>query len=139
MAKVRQPNFTNAECSLLLELVEPNKCIIECKRTDMSSRIDKERQWNMIEELFNLRSGEVLRDKKVLKSKYENLKKNLKKKVSDEKKYVGGTGGGPPSQAPEYSNIDARVRDLLGDERLEGLPSSFDNDAPPIVVTVPGK
>lgn len=64
----------------------------------------------------------------MLKSRYDNLKKATKKKVCEEKKYTHGTGGGP-SKVPDLSSIDEQIKDILGDERIEGLPSQFDNDS----------
>lgn len=77
-------------------------------------RHEKEKVWAKIVEEFNGTSGEVYRDKKGLMAKYENLKKSMKKKACSKKKYASGTWGGP-SKPSDYSDIDTRVRDLLGD------------------------
>lgn len=136
----RNPNFTDEEISLLLDLVEDFKIVVECKKSDTNSRSDKDKAWKVIEERFNVSSSNIAyRDRKVLKYsyKYENLKRVTKKKVVEDKKYVGGTGGGA-SKDPDYSNVDERVRDLLGSERVEGLSSAFYSDAP-IIVAVSGQ
>ncbi|KAI4469096.1 hypothetical protein MML48_2g00005915 [Holotrichia oblita] len=113
----RSNNFSNSEgCRLLIELVEKNKDIIECKRTDTDNNRKKTDTWKAIENEFNSLSGQTFRDVKVLKNKYENIKKRTKKKVSDNKINIMGTGGGPSQDVG-----------MLG-ARVEGYPSAFGID-----------
>nr|CAI5853420.1 unnamed protein product [Callosobruchus analis] len=77
---------------------------------------------------FNNESGQVFRDYVTLRKKYENLKKGTKKKFADEKCHALGTGGGPSKRAPEMTDIDLEIKDILA-ERIDGLPSEFGGDA----------
>ncbi|KAI4472112.1 hypothetical protein MML48_1g01845 [Holotrichia oblita] len=119
----RSNNFSNSEGRLLIELVEKNKDIIECKRTDTDNNRKKTDTWKAIEKEFNSLSGQTFTDVKVLKNKYENIKKRTKKKVSDNKINIMGTGGGP-SQDAELTDIDNTIIGMLG-ARVEGYPSAF--------------
>lgn len=69
------------------------------------------------------------RDTKILKSKYENLKKQTKRKLADEKRYVMGTGGGPPIKHQIYQRQILKIKDIVGDLVLSGQVSKFDSDA----------
>lgn len=131
----RNPNFTYTETNCLLELVGKYKHIIECKKTDSGAKFEREKVWKKIEAEFNNSCGDVFRDSKVLKSKYDNVKKSTKRKVCEEKKYTGGTGGGAGKSA-DLTDVDNRVLELLNDEMVQGLQSRFDHDA---ADTVPGQ
>lgn len=124
----RSKNFKDSEVTLLLDLVDKYKNVLECKKTDHMSLKDKEKIWVVIEEEFNKISRIFNRDAKTLKKKYENLKKISKKWFADEKKYVCGTGRGP-SKKTEITDTDIKVKNILGDLPVLGNQSQFDSDA----------
>ncbi|VEN56608.1 unnamed protein product [Callosobruchus maculatus] len=126
--KKRSSNFSSREESLLVSLVKKYAHIIECKSSDTMTHQQKHECWEDVEREFNSNSGEVFRTKDVLRKKYDNIKKNVKKKYSDEKCYSQGTGGGPPRKET-FTNIENEIKEILG-TRIEGLPSEFDGDAP---------
>ncbi|VEN37563.1 unnamed protein product [Callosobruchus maculatus] len=126
--KKRSSNFSSREESLLVSLVKKYAHIIECKSSDTMTHQQKHECWEDVEREFNSNSGEVIRTKDVLRKKYDNIKKNVKKKYSDEKCYSQGTGGGPPRKET-FTNIENEIKEILG-TRIEGLPSEFDGDAP---------
>ncbi|KAI4466240.1 myb/sant-like dna-binding domain [Holotrichia oblita] len=95
----------------------------ECKRTDTDNNRKKTDTWKAIEKEFNSLSGQTFRDVNVLKNKYEHIKKRTKKKVSDNKINIMGTGGGP-SQDAELTDIDNTIIGMLG-ARVEGYSSGF--------------
>lgn len=123
----RNPNFSFAESNLLLQLIKTHKHILESRRTDTIGRYEKAKAWDLVVDEFNKESGECYRDKATLMSKYDNLKRSTKKKACEEKKYAGGTGGGP-CKPVEYNPIENQMIEIVGIERVEGLPSYFDND-----------
>ena len=123
----RSKNFSQQEVDLLLDLVNAKRNILENKRTDHVSLKDKENSWKELAESFNELNGSVVRDWKVLKGKYENLKKTCKKNFAKDKKYTSGTGGGP-HQPNLISTTDVKVKDIIGTIPLEGLPSVCDSD-----------
>lgn len=86
---LRRKNFKESELSAMLELVGMYKDILEGKITDQVSNAnvsmlkDKYRVWCIIEQKFNESSGVYHWDAKILKSKYEKLKKVSNKTFSD--------------------------------------------------------
>ncbi|KAJ8932262.1 hypothetical protein NQ314_014800, partial [Rhamnusium bicolor] len=98
-----------------------------CKLTDTRTHQGKTKCWDKIETEFNGASGEVFRPKDVLRKKYENIKKRVKRKYADHKCYMQGTGGGP-SQEITLTTIDSEIKEILG-SRVEGNQSEFDGDA----------
>lgn len=62
------------------------------KKTDPVSFKDKDTVWCIIEPQFNESSGVYHGDAKVLKCNDENLKKESKRRFSEDRKYVYGTG-----------------------------------------------
>ncbi|XP_023302436.2 myb/SANT-like DNA-binding domain-containing protein 4 [Lucilia cuprina] len=76
----RSSNFSSKEVKYLIQLVDNRKDIIESKKTDRTASEEKVKAWLEIEEEFNA-VFEDYRSVKVLKTKYENLKKNVKRKL----------------------------------------------------------
>ncbi|CAH1106864.1 unnamed protein product [Psylliodes chrysocephalus] len=67
-----------------------------------------------------------LEPSKNIKGKYENIKKNAKKKFSVEKQNIYITGGGIPEPV-NITNIDEKVKELLG-INVHGMVNEFDGD-----------
>ncbi|KAK4881472.1 hypothetical protein RN001_004791 [Aquatica leii] len=65
--------------------------------------------------------------KKILRKKYDNIKKRTTKKFAEEKCNVHGTGGGPPIDI-KFDPIDTEIKEFLG-VRLEGNATEFGGDA----------
>ncbi|XP_036335253.1 uncharacterized protein LOC118745730 [Rhagoletis pomonella] len=61
----------------------------------------------------------------MFRTKYYNLKKDLKKKVAAEKRSCIATGGGPPLKI-STNDIDAMLTSIMGSEQLEGMESVYD-------------
>lgn len=124
----RSANFSCAEINFLLELVEKRKSIIECKKTDRTTSEEKLESWKDLAKDFNARYGENYRTDKVLRTKYENLKKTAKKNFSEDKKQMYATGGGSlPISAT--SSVDNTVLNIVHSEQIMGLESTYDDDA----------
>lgn len=75
----RGSNFSNKEVEMLVSVIQEFKYVIECKKTDATTWREKDAAWENVTKAFNSSSGEVLRPKKALKAKYEDIKKNIKK------------------------------------------------------------
>lgn len=76
----RSSNFSSKEVQFLLQLVDKKKEIIESKKTDRLTSEEKVKAWLGIEEEYNEVFSEY-RSLKVLKTKYDNLKKNAKRQL----------------------------------------------------------
>ncbi|CAI6343360.1 unnamed protein product [Macrosiphum euphorbiae] len=94
-SKKRTTNFTSSEEELLITLVKKYKSVLECLKTDAVNAKMKKNAWSKIEREFNSQSIETPRTADILKNKYINLKRKVKKQYADEKVYHRGTGGGP--------------------------------------------
>lgn len=126
MSRKRSGNFTYEETQLLINQVKKYKNVIESRKTDHLTSGAKKRAWQAIEESFNSESG-AHRDWKVLKSKYDNLKKVSKKKFAEEKRLHRKTGGGGVGSV-NITQADLDIRDMLG-KQIHGMVSEFDDDA----------
>ncbi|KAJ8948828.1 hypothetical protein NQ318_013480 [Aromia moschata] len=92
----RAANFNNEEEALLVSLVNKYKEKIECRKTDMMTNATKMETWKKIANEFNSSSEVSFRDAKILKNKYDNIKKRTKKACRRKVLSLFGTGGGPP-------------------------------------------
>nr|CAI5849896.1 unnamed protein product [Callosobruchus analis] len=104
--------------------VKDQQIILLKRRLHSNNNKTKLECWQVIERVFKNESGQVFRDYVTLRKRYENLKKRTKKKFADEKCHALGTGGGPSKRAPEMTDIDLEIKDILA-ERIDGLPSEF--------------
>jgi hypothetical protein len=124
--KKRSTNFSAREETLLVELVRKYKNKIECKKSDTNTNKIKVQAWIDLSKEYNAISGDTYRDAKVLRSKYENLKKRTKQKFADEKASKFGTGGGPEEHF-HMTEVDVNIKEIIG-KQLTGFPSEFDDD-----------
>uniref|UniRef100_A0A1Y1KNH9 Regulatory protein zeste n=1 Tax=Photinus pyralis TaxID=7054 RepID=A0A1Y1KNH9_PHOPY len=124
--KVRAANFTAKEEAILTSLVKQYEHVLECKKTDAVTNQQKTEAWSNVAREFNV-VNDSHRSEAVLKKKFENLKKRVKKKLSENKTYSMGTGGGPYKDTP-LNDTEEGIKDILG-PRAEGFQSQFDGDA----------
>ncbi|XP_050337887.1 myb/SANT-like DNA-binding domain-containing protein 3 [Bactrocera neohumeralis] len=122
-------NFSENDLNLLLSIIETHKNVIECKKSDTFTVDAKNKAWFKIQEEYNSRTSSSFRDEKMLRTKYYNMKKELKKKVAAEKRSCIATGGGPPLKI-STNDIDVMLTSIIGSEQLEGMESVYDSDNP---------
>ncbi|XP_065213950.1 uncharacterized protein LOC135841076 [Planococcus citri] len=128
----RGDNYCSREVEDLLTICNSYNCILENKKTDLVSNSQKVSCWQEIEQKFNKSSVSVFRKKESLQSKYESVKKMLRKRAALQKAHVMGTGGGeylklkPLSEQEEilYANIKLSA---------EGLPNWYGMDSSAVV------
>lgn len=100
--RLRTPNYTADEMSLLLNLVAKFKEIVENKKTDHVTWMEKKFTWKKIENLLNASStNNTYRSADSLKKHYENKKSSVKKEVATEKILMLKTGGGSYVPKPD--------------------------------------
>jgi hypothetical protein len=78
MASKKSPNFTELEKTVLIELVDSRKGIIESKQNDGEMISKKNKEWENIGKEFNSRHGVHNRSLTQLKSLFTNLKARTK-------------------------------------------------------------
>ncbi|XP_045465010.1 uncharacterized protein LOC123674154 isoform X2 [Harmonia axyridis] len=77
----RSSNFHSQEIESLLSLIDEEKSIIECKKTDQLTNSYKDRIWNIVSQIFNQKNTTKRSDKQ-LRSKWETLKKIARKEYA---------------------------------------------------------
>lgn len=125
--KSRTTNFSAREENILINLVKKYKSEIENKKTDTNNNRIKAEAWEKIYKEYNSILGDPHRCTKVLRNKYENIKKRAKQKFADNKKYMTGTGGGPFKDI-EITKTESELHEILGTQ-LTGFTSKYDSDA----------
>jgi len=113
MAK-RSTNFSSDETELLKTLVHKRWDKIECKKSDSLTWKQKQSSWEDLAKEYNCNSISLEnRPVNILKKKWDNIKKTIKQKVTAEKSYIKGTGGGPAKNVAVYSLSEIETLDLL--------------------------
>ncbi|KAG5872847.1 hypothetical protein JTB14_017528 [Gonioctena quinquepunctata] len=135
--KIRVPNFTNAERIHLVQLIARKYAVIlEDKKTDRTSTLQKDKAWQAIEQDFNSLSGSnTFRKAACLKKCYENRKKKLRKMLAEERRETMLTGGGPPPKLKKNEDEDI-LFSFVNKETLVGLENRFDDDAEESLIQV---
>ncbi|XP_066596928.1 myb/SANT-like DNA-binding domain-containing protein 3 [Prorops nasuta] len=121
----RNPNFTNDEKIILIDIIDKYKNIIENKTSNKFSLHDKEKTWYKILKEFN----KQFRDKRHLKSlqnMWNNLKREARKHFGDLKRETYLTGGGVSKI--KCNIIYEKVYNIIS-LSIDGLYNSFDNDS----------
>lgn len=119
---------------LIINLVKKYKDIIENKKTDQVTTIDKKKCWETISKEFN---SQQLSHKtaKQLKTCYNNMKLKHRKEAAERKRDVMRTGGGPATikKETQYSAIAELV-----DPGITASSNPFDDDGDTEEVCVSG-
>ncbi len=127
--KKRSANFSDQEVLLLCNLVTKYSDSIESKKTDALTWKDKNQAWEKLAAEFNIKNTKsgVIRTMHNLKTKYEGVKKDLRKKVAKNKQEIFKTGGGAPNITPltPYEELIFNLITLS----VEGLPCRYDDDS----------
>ncbi|KAL1490102.1 hypothetical protein ABEB36_012843 [Hypothenemus hampei] len=117
----RARNFTSDEIRALIRAVIKYSVILEDKTTDSNNWERKNETWKQIANEFNATNSVFIRNEEVLRNKYDNLKKDLKKKVAYNKAQTFRTGGG----ASDYKTFNEDEKELLKiiSLSINGLPT----------------
>ena len=91
----KSPNFTALEKTILLELIDSRKDIIENKQNDGKMVSKKNSEWEKITSEFNASHGVNQRTCTQLKSLWKNMKSRTKSAVAKDRRAKAKTGGGP--------------------------------------------
>lgn len=118
--------FSELDKSVLTELVNQHKDILESKKNDFRCIKKKNDMWKVLTEEFNSQNGVSKRDQKQLKKCWDNIKSRAKKTLSKERRETKLTGGGnQPPQADE----SARAVASIIPSQIESLDNRYDDDA----------
>ncbi|KAK9670822.1 Myb/SANT-like DNA-binding domain, partial [Popillia japonica] len=122
----RSANFSNEETRILVDLILKYKHIIENKKTDAITWKQKDAGWTRLTTEFNCQLSKN-RTTKMLKIKYEGLKRALKKKKQTNARELFKTAGGSPILIP-YTDYEEKLLSVLL-LSVEGLSPEADSDA----------
>lgn len=117
----RAINFTSNEIRILIYIVLKYVNAIENKQTHSVSWKEKDTRWISVAEEFNSLSGSIHRTAKVLRLKYDVIKRNLKKKSARNKQEIFKTGGGI-AVIETFTDSEQKLYQIL-ELSVEGLPS----------------
>ena len=111
--RVRKPNFSSTECTLILELAEENLEIIREKFSSTITNKRKQAVWESICGKVNA-LGVAKRSATDVKEKWRAMRNEARKEMSREKNSLGKTGGGKPPEPPKA--ISKRIIEIFGSE-----------------------
>ncbi|CAG5051337.1 unnamed protein product [Parnassius apollo] len=125
---IKSKPLSKDESKALLELIEMSKIIIS-KATNASSNKMKDKEWVRIAEQFNATATSCRQTPQQLRLKWENLKKNARKRCTKIRMNSINTGGGVGEYIPPDEILD-RVTSLLGNT-ASGLVVPYGGDREP--------
>ncbi|CAB3977736.1 myb SANT-like DNA-binding domain-containing 4 [Paramuricea clavata] len=123
--KKRKQNFTSAECSLLVDLVEKNLGTLRGQFSSTITNAKKQQLWETIASKINS-LGYEKRTPAEVREKWRNMAQVAKKTNSGLLKSQRKTGGGPAEKPP--TSTTAKIISLLGDEPSFSADTSDNRD-----------
>lgn len=118
--RVCSTNYTTEEKAILINIITKHKNIIESKKTDKVSWKDKSDTWEIIKNEFNsIAPSGTYRTTDSLKKFYENMKKERKKNIAQEKMELYKTGGGRPTHKI-LNPLHESILTLMNTKTVEG-------------------
>lgn len=135
MSEKRVPNFTQGEKFNLLKLISQKyAAVLEDKKTNKTSLEQKKNIWKEIESTFNA-SGPMVcfRSAETLRRLYENKKKELRKKLGEDKKRRFLTGGGVHCPV-KFDETDEILLSIVNEKSLIGHVNKYDCDSDETVI-----
>ena len=126
--RARKPNFTAAECTLLLEVAEQHLDVIKSKFSSTLTNQSKTKVWEEITERVNS-LGVCKRTAIEVKEKWRGMVSTAKKehnKCAAEKKK---TGGGKQPDSPKGTTV--KIIEIFGDDpSFSGITGGIDSGKP---------
>ncbi|XP_071053897.1 nuclear apoptosis-inducing factor 1-like [Onthophagus taurus] len=123
--KKRNANYSKQEMELLIDLIIEKKNIVENKKSDAVHWQEKHQTWSEIARAMTATTG-IDRDVKSVKGKYDQIKKEVRKKNSKIRMNALKTGGGPVEDV-SLTPIEEKVKGLIL-LSVVGMPSTYDSD-----------
>ncbi|XP_028392686.1 t-SNARE domain-containing protein 1-like [Dendronephthya gigantea] len=111
--KPRKPNFSTAECNLILQLAEENIETIREKFSNTLTNQKKHAVWRSICNKVNA-LGVALRSETDVREKWRAMCGVARKEMGKERQSIEKTGGGRPTAPP--TSTSQRIIEIFGDE-----------------------
>lgn len=126
---IRGANFTEIEKNRLADIINKDdvKSVIESKLQNGPTNKEKEVMWENITLMFNDIQRVRSRTSLQLKQCYNNLNRNVKSNIANDRIQRLATGSGPYSQ-PKTSDAELKVYEVIRNH-VQPKKNAFDNDA----------
>ncbi|KAH7959120.1 hypothetical protein HPB49_008352 [Dermacentor silvarum] len=121
----RKINFTDEERTILMDLMDRHRDVLECKKTDAVS-IHAKKKWEKLADEFNSNHNVRPRTSKQLKKCWDNLKEKLRRAKAEDTRELFKTGGGTPAES-QMSDELRRVG-AVASHMATSLANPFDSD-----------
>lgn len=109
--RIRSVNFTPQEIILLVDIVTKYKEVLENRHADSVCWKQKNLSWEEITNEFNEKNGNVHRDTKTLRLKYDCLKREVRNKVTRNKIDLNSTCNS--GNKPMLLNYEEKLAKML--------------------------
>lgn len=110
--------------SVLIKIIKKHKNVIENKKTDYVTNIEKKRAWKAVTQEFNAQTT-IPRSEQQIKTCFNNIKKKYRQDLAAQKRDVFQTGGGP-STVTVHENPDLAE---LVEKSVTPMFNPYDDDA----------
>nr|XP_050030056.1 myb/SANT-like DNA-binding domain-containing protein 3 [Dermacentor andersoni] len=107
----RKINFTDEERTILMDMMERHRDVLECKRTDAVSIHAKKKKWEKLADEFNSRHNVRPRTSKQLKKCWDNLKEKWRRAKAEDTREIFKTEPTPAVAALLASSQPGRSTD----------------------------
>ncbi|KAH7978005.1 hypothetical protein HPB49_004150 [Dermacentor silvarum] len=122
----RKINFTDEERTILMDLMDRHRDVLECKKTDAVSIHAKKKTWEKLADEFNSNHNVRPRTSKQLKKCWDNLKEKWRRAKAEDTRQLFKTGGGTPAES-QMSDELRRVG-AVASHMATRLANPFDSD-----------
>ncbi|XP_055843688.1 myb/SANT-like DNA-binding domain-containing protein 4 [Episyrphus balteatus] len=129
----RSSRFSEAEEKILIALILEKRHIFENKKTDAFSSKLKDKTWEEVAQRFNSSSLEEFRTPRVLKEKYNNLKRLLRRKQKQQKRGILEVDDNDDDEFPPKKKTKENLLQDLNDvicssSSADGIESRLEGD-----------
>lgn len=126
--RTRCPNFTQRETETLVSIAERYTSIIENKRSDALTCQQKDEAWAEIAQQFN-QTCDFVRTEKNIRTKYESLRKMVRKKSASIKKELCEPGNEPLEVGTHLNPTEERLKSMIQQQKLPDEEISHDSES----------
>uniref|UniRef100_A0A0A9YS34 Regulatory protein zeste n=1 Tax=Lygus hesperus TaxID=30085 RepID=A0A0A9YS34_LYGHE len=134
--KKERRNFGEEEKSKIRELVMERRDIVENKKSDMMSLLEKKKAWAEITEEFNSSGDHPERTTAQLKKLWENIKARRKMLLNDERQTRSKTDGGLATEIPDDPELDGMGVEVKLEEVMDSDTASLEPGGSLVVLPV---
>ncbi|XP_062590619.1 myb/SANT-like DNA-binding domain-containing protein 4 [Saccostrea cucullata] len=122
----RNPNFTNAEITILIEEVERRKDVLFSKHNSTVTNQAKKGEWDHICSKVNSVNTSYIRSAEELKKKWSAICSEGKKKFAKIKREQRKTGGGLLPADCTTTPLEEKIQSILGETSTSGVEGGMD-------------